>query len=181
MKRLFFFLLLLSATLSVAAKGSDAAFFARIIPDRQQVIAGDSMLLSVVLYAEYPIAQAECTNAFTITNKGKNACRSRRLSINRDATASRVRENGRIFYTLVLDQYVVAPSVAATYSVQPLKIKAKLQEVVRMPDLFDQMMGARPEYKAHDVNGTSEVFTFEAKPKPQRSTEEILRSGATLL
>lgn len=181
MKRILSILLLLCSVMSLSAKGGEPEFFARIIPDRKQVIAGDSMLVSVVLYAQYPIAEAECTNALKIVSKGKATCRSRRLSINRDATASRTRENGRIYYTLVMDQYVVAPSAAASYSIQPLKFKAKLQEVVSMPDLFDQMMGARPEYRTHQASTTSSPFTFEACPKPTRSTEEMIQSGATLL
>lgn len=181
MKRIYSILILLSCVFSLSAKGGEPGFFARIIPDRQQVIAGDSMLVSVVLYAQYPIAEAECTNTLKITSKGKATCKSRRLPINRDATASRTRENGRIYYTLVMDQYVVAPSAATSFSIQPLKFKAKLQEVVSMPDFFDQMMGARPEYRTHQVSATSDTFTFEASPKPTRSTQEMIRSGATLL
>ena len=181
MKRIYSILILLCCVLSMSAKSGEPGFFARIIPDRQQVIAGDSMLVSVVLYAQYPIAEAECTNTLKITSKGKATCKSRRLPINRDATASRTRENGRIYYTLVMDQYVVAPSEATSFSIQPLKFKAKLQEVVSMPDFFDQMMGARPEYRTHQVSTTSDTFTFEASPKPTRSTQEMIRSGATLL
>lgn len=181
MKRFIFFLFVLCATFQLSAKDNAPAFFARIIPDRPQVTAGDSMLISVVLYAQYPIAQAECTSTFQVNGKGKATCRSRRLPINRDATANRVRENGHTYFTLVMDQYVVAPSAPASYSIQPLKFKAKLQEVVSMPDLFDQMMGAMPEYKNHNVQTTSSTFTFEAQPKPTRSTKEMIRSGATLL
>lgn len=149
----------------------------RILPDRETVYAGDSMLVSVVLYASAPIAKAECSTDFDI--KGK--CRVRKLDINRDATASRVREGRTIYYTLVWAQYVVAPQKTGSYSVPAQKFKATLQQVVRMPDLFDQMMGARPEYKELKASASSEVFKFDVTGKPLRSTQEIMQGGGTIL
>ena len=149
--------------------------------DRNGVLAGDSMLVSVVLYSQYPIAEAECTTTFKVSGKGNAKCTARRLGINRNATASRTREGRNVYYTLVWDQYVVAPDAVGTYTIPSLKFSAKLQQVVRMPDLFDQMMGASPEYRTHKVSGSSESFTFEAKEKPRRSTRDILSSGGTML
>lgn len=78
---------------------------ARILPDRTTLYAGDSMLVSVVLYATAPIAKAECTSQFVV--KGK--CDVRKLDIDRNATAGRTREGRQMYYTLVWNQYVVAP------------------------------------------------------------------------
>lgn len=168
-----------SLTLHANVLKSDAEFFARIIPDRTTVYANDSMLVSVILYASYPIAKAECTTDFKV--KGHNDCRTRKLAINRNATASRVRENGRIYYTLVWAQYVVAPSAAGKYTIPTQKFKGTLQQIERMPDWFDQMMGAQPQYKTHTVSGTSEPFVFQATEKPLRSTQELMHSSGTLL
>lgn len=180
MKRLILLMLAVwSLSLHAGEKKNDAEFFARIVPDRETVYAGDSMLVSVVLYATYPIAKAECTTDFKV--KGNGNCRTRKLSINRNATASRVRENGRIYYTLVWAQYVVAPATTGKYTIPQQKFKGTLQQVVSMPDMFDQMMGARPQYKNHSVNGSSESFSFEATEKPLRSTQELMHSSGTLL
>lgn len=176
MKRLLIPLLLMLMVLPLRAATKDV-LFARILPDRTTLYAGDSMLVSVVLYATAPIAKAECTSQFVV--KGK--CDVRKLDIDRNATAGRTREGRQMYYTLVWNQYVVAPQKTGTYTIPVQKFKATLQRVVRMPDLFDQMMGATPEYKEHKEKGTSETFTFEAKEKPRRSTQEILRSGGTML
>lgn len=149
----------------------------RILPDRENIYAGDSMIVSVVLYASAPIAKAECSTDFDV--KGK--CRIRKLNINRNATASRVREGRKIYYTLVWAQYVIAPEKAGSFSIPSQKFKATLQKVVRMPDLFDQMMGARPEYEELKATSSSEIFKFEVKEKPLRSTEEMMRHGGVIL
>ncbi len=156
-------------------------FFARIVPQSNSLIAGDSMLVSVVLYAEYPIAKAECTNTFRVKARKSGKTTARRLSINRDATASRSREGSRVYYTLVWDQYVVAAEGVDEFTVQPLKFKATLQQVTSMPDFFDQMMGARPEVRNVSASCTSEAFTFATKEKPRRSTSDAVRSGSTVL
>lgn len=186
---LFILLLLLSASQFVGVasplfsgkggQGGEAAspFFIRILPDRETLYAGDSMLVSIVLYAEQPIAEAACSSEIKV----KGNCSLRALHINRNATASRTRENGKIYYTLVWGQYVVAPREIGTFTIPALKFKATLQEVVRMPSFFDQMMGARPEYKETKVSATSDAYKFQAKERPLRSTEEIIRKGGRIL
>lgn len=170
-------LLLALCTFSPCLADDAADFFVRLIPDREAVYTGDSMMVSVVLYSAYPVAKAESVNDFSV--KGK--CGVRRLPINRDATVGRVRENGRVYYTMVWAQYVLAPAKTDTYTVPAQKFKATLQQVVRMPDLFDQMMGARPEYREHKVSASSKALTFKATDKPLRTTQEVLRSGGTVL
>ena len=56
MNRFILSLLLLVFALPMSAERK-AELFARILPDREQVYAGDSVLLSVVLYASDPIAK----------------------------------------------------------------------------------------------------------------------------
>lgn len=172
------FLGVLFAVLPVsAAHAHDSDFFVRILSDREQVYAGDSMLVSVVLYAPHPITQAEAKDNFKVSG-GK--CGLRPLSINRNATAGRVREGQQVYYTLVWAQYVVSPSSTGKYKISSVKFDATLQQTVRMPDLFDQMMGARPEYKEISVSAKSDVFTFEVKEKPLRSTRDMMRTGTVL-
>lgn len=180
MKRLLFLLLAAVLTLQLRAADNvnhDERLFARIITDRETIYAGDSMLVSVVIYATSPIAKAECATDFTI--KGK--CATRKLDINRDATASRTREGRNIYYTLVWNQYVVAPTQTGKMTIPTQKFKATLQRIVSMPDIFDQMMGVQPEYKEIKVQGCSEPFTFEVTEKPRRSTQEMMRNRGGVL
>ena len=86
-----------------------------------------------------------------------------------------------MYYTLVWNQYVVAPQKTGTYTIPVQKFKATLQRVVRMPDLFDQMMGAQPEYQNVKVQGVSKTFTFEVKEKPLRSTQDMMRTSGGVL
>lgn len=174
-------LVVVLTTAHAAEADSKPEFFARIVPQSNSLIAGDSMLVSVVLYAEYPIAKAECTNTFRVKARKGGKATARRLSINRDATASRSREGRRVYYTLVWDQYVVAAEGIDEFTVQPLKFKATLQQVISMPDLFDQMMGAQPEVRNVSASCTSEAYTFTTKEKPRRSTSDAIRSGSTVL
>lgn len=166
----------LFAVLPISA-AHDSDFFVRVLPDRERVYAGDSMLVSVVLYASYPIDRAEAKDNFKVSG-GK--CGLRPLSINRNATAGRVRERRHVYCTLVWAQYVVSPSSTGKFKIPPVKFNATLQQTVRMPDLFDQMMGARPEYKEVPVSAKSDAFTFEVKEKPLRSTRDMMRTGTVL-
>ena len=182
MKQIIATLLLLFTACTLQAKDHDPDFFIRVLSDRATPIsAGDSMLVSIVLYAQHPIAEASCKSSVKLTGKGSSQCSLRKLPINRNATASRVREGRSIYYTLVWDQYVVAPTAIGSYTIPTLKFTATLEEVVRMPDLFDQMMGARPETRRPQVSASSQPFTFKAQEKPRRSTREIMRSGGTML
>lgn len=173
-KALFILLLLISLPLSAAEKKT---LFARIMPDREQVYAGDSMLVSVVLYSSAPIAKAECLTNLSV--KGK--CTLRKLDINRDATAGRTRYEGLIYYTLVWNQYVFAPQKAGDYTIPVQKFKATLHKIVRVPDIFDQMMGAQPEYREIKLQGESKSFTIHVTNRPLRSTREMMQGGAGVL
>ena len=176
MNRLLSLCFLLLCCVQIHAE-RQADFFVRVLPDRETLFAGDSMLVSVVLYSVHPIAQAECSGKFKV--KG-DKCSVRPLHIRRDETAGRVREGNRLFYTLVWEQYVVAPGSSGSYSLPSLKFKADVQEIISMPDIFDHMMGTPPEYRMHKVEAASEPFTFKVKEKPLRSTREMMRSTTVI-
>lgn len=156
---------------------ADETLEVRVMPDRRQIYAGDSMLVSVVLYASAPIAEAEAKSDFKV--KGK--CKVRKLRINRNATAGRTREGRKVYYTLVWNQYVVAPAEEGDYTIPAQKFKVRLNKVVYMPDLFDQMMGAEPKYEQVELTASSDKFTFSVRKKPLRSTKEIMSSGAHVM
>lgn len=175
--RIILLLICLAAGQALHAEEKET-FFVRIVPQGDNLIVGDSMLVSVVLYASQPIAKAESNSKFDV--KGAK-CGVRKLPIDRDATASRVREGRNVYYTLVWNEYVVAPKEMGKLTVLAQKFTATLQKVVRMPDLFGQMMGEQPEYKTVKVSATSKPFTIEAKERPLRSTQEMLRQGSGVL
>lgn len=173
----FFFTLLLP---SMALAANDDNLQVRLMADPAPTsYSGDSLLVSVVLYASAPIAQASCPDDLSFKGTTYSL---RQLRIDRQATAGQVRERGRIYYTLVWAQYVVKTPKAGRLIAQPLKFKATLQQIVRMPDLMGQMMGERPEYREIKAKATSQSLTIEVTDKPLRSTEEMLHdSRATML
>ena len=124
-------MLLMLMVLPLRAATKDV-LFARILPDRTTLYAGDSMLVSVVLYATAPIAKAECTSQFVVQGK----CDVRKLDIDRNATAGRTREGRQMYYTLVWNQYVVAPQKTGTYTIPVQKFKATLQRLPALPSPF---------------------------------------------
>ncbi len=170
---------LLCTLTTLAAARDGERLFARVVAEPSEIYAGDSTLVSVVLYSTAPVASAECSTKFRVNGKGKSDVRQ--LAVNRDATASRVREGGRVYHTLVWAQYVVALHDVAKYTVPQQKFKATLRRAVRVPDMFDRMMGVQPEYRETRVEGVSEELTLEAKEKPLRSTQEMMRSGGGVL
>lgn len=165
----------LQAVLPLKAQ-SAAGFFVRVHPERETLYVGDSMLVSVVIYSTDPISKATTKDKLEI----KGNCSIRRIPINREASAGRIREGGKLFHTLVWAQYMVAPAKKGRYEIKSMKFKANLQHVVSMPDWFDQMMGAQPEYRYYKAEGSSEVFKFEVKEKPLRNTREMMKSGRVL-
>lgn len=65
MNRLLSLCFLLLCCVQIHAE-RQADFFVRVLPDRETLFAGDSMLVSVVLYSVHPIAQAECSGKFKV-------------------------------------------------------------------------------------------------------------------
>lgn len=179
MKRTFTILSFLLLALTAMAGRDEGVLFAKIHPERTTLYAGDSMLVTIVLYASAPIAQAECTTTFSI--KGSRNVRFRSLPFNRAATASQAREGAFVYYTLVWAQYVVAPTSAGNYTIPAQKFKATLQRIDQMPSWFDRMMGARPKITEIEASGKSESLTIKVTERPLRSTKELMRSGKTIL
>ena len=81
MNRIITLVLFIVTFATASAEKGTPALFARILPDRTTLIAGDSMLVSVVLYAQHPIAEAECNSTFKVTGKNGGKCTYRRLNI----------------------------------------------------------------------------------------------------
>lgn len=165
---------LLLFPLTMVAKGT---LTAKIVLDRDKVYVGDSVVVWVMLYTSSPIAKAECTTDFSV--KGK--CNVTKVDIDRNSTVGRMRQGGNTYYTMLWNQYVVVPQKTGNYTIPTQKFKAFLKQLVSMPDLFEEMMGAVPMYKVEKVEGVSSPLTFEVKERPLRSTQEMMRSGSGVI
>ena len=170
-KNIFLLSVVFICSLLPSSARSESDFFVRIYPDKETVYEGDSLLVSVVLHASFPIHHLEEIHPF----KHKGKCQVRPLGIRKDPTNGQTRIGNQIYYTLVWEQYVITPQGTGRYEFISPQFKGILHEVTRMPDWIDQMMGARPEYKEHKVKAPEASFSFQIKEKPLRTTEEMMR------
>lgn len=180
MRKLLFPLLLLVGVLDVSVaralpaddKDKASDFFVRAVPDRSEVIAGDSLLVSYVVYAAAPIASLESNDEPKVRNG-----RLRRLPVRREATSSRVMENGRVYYTLVWSQYVVAPKGVGEVTLSPCEFKGTLHVYPAPRDPFEAFFGTNEPPRKVKVKAHSEKLQISVKPKPKRSNSDLSRGG----
>ena len=156
--------------LTVTAQ-SNSDCFVRIYPDKETIYEGDSLLVSVVLHSIYPIHQAEETCHFKYKGNGT----VRPLCIHKDNAAGQTRIDKKLYYTLVWEQYMIAPKHSGNFEFFSPQFKAILREITDMPSWIDQMMGAEPKYKDHSVKAKSTSYKFKVKEKPLRTTEEMMK------
>lgn len=152
--------------------------FARVVPEKSEIYVGDSMLVSVMLYASLPIESAKAKDDLEVKSKGR--FQLRKLPIHRELTAGRTVEDGQILYTLVWAQYIFTPKGTGSYRIPEMKFEATLQEILRIPDFMDRMFGAQPEVRTHRINGGSEELEIEVIERPLRTTLEMMQGGNVL-
>lgn len=160
----------------MAEKADDGVeFFVRAVPDRSEVILGDSCVVSYVLYASAPLSEVESKDEVKVRN-----ARLRRLNIRREATAGYVVENGRRYHTLVWAQYVVVPARTGEIVFPACKFKAVLSVPEPARDPFEAFFSRRRvrEIKMEASNGKSHI---KVKEKPRRTTKEMLRGNGSVM
>ncbi len=174
MKKIVISLLLLLPFLSVLAKDEpEVDFFVRVVAQPSEVVKGDSTLVSYVLYANAPFSKAEIQSKEI---KVKNA-RVRKLSRRRGGATSQVREKGRVYYTVVGAQYVVAPEDVGTLTVPSCKFKAAFRFRESTGDPFEEFFGYGGRVFEVEREAKSEPLKIKVKEKPRRTTLEMMNDG----
>lgn len=169
-------LLTLGSVLQLSAKGrDDVEFFVRAIPDRHTVVAGDSCLVSYVLYSSAPIAEAASDDEVKVRHASL-----RRIALRRESTAGRVVENGRRYYTLVWAQYVVAPQRMGTVTLPACRFRAVLNVPEAPRDPFEAFFGTTRS-RAVKAEAASAKLDIKVVEKPRRTTQELLRGSGTVM
>ena len=138
------YMLLALSLLSLSAfadKKPAEVFMAETVLEKSEIHKGDSLLVSVVLYASQPFDQVG--NAPEL--KVKNAT-VRPLRFRVENTQRRVRRDGRVLYSIVCAQYVVCPSETGTYVVPPLKIEGAYRVYQQAQTPFDDFFGVPRKY-----------------------------------
>ena len=173
------YLLLALSLLSLPAfadKKPAEVFMAETVLEKSEIHKGDSLLVSVVIYASQPFDQIGTAPELKI----KNAT-VRPLRFRMENTQRRVRRDGRVLYSIVCAQYVVCPSETGTYVVPPLKVEGAYRIYQQAQTPFDDFFGVPRKYDAVKAKAVTEMVSFQTTPKPLRTTRDAIRQGGAVL
>lgn len=180
MKRILSLLFLVSLLPFSGMAKDGAVFFARCECNRNQIIAGDSIFVDVVLYSNLPFRDAEC---LTKQPKIKGGT-ARALPMNRQRQQQKVRLESGIFYAIVWQRYVVGSDTPCNIQFPQMQFSAELLEYEEPQyDPFDPFgFFQRPQRKARTIKSQckSDAYSLPVVARPKRSTQEVLSSGATV-
>lgn len=149
----------------------------QVVFDREKVVAGDSVGVSLLIYSPLPLARVVEVGEL----KASTRCEVRRLTDHRVVTQRIIRSDGKPCYRIIVARYMLTPTSAGDVHISPVTVRATLLEQTTEPDLLSRMMGARPKYKEVGVKGKSKKCSYTVIEKPSRSTFEMLRGGQTVI
>lgn len=165
--------LLVFSAFAEDVKKDEPAFFVRIIPQQEEVVHGDSTLVSVVVYSSADLQSVTCTTEKELKIKG---CSVRKVSNDNARRVVQSRYDGRVYYTLVWAQYVVGSEHIGEYSVPEQAFNGVVRVYQRSNDPYFGFFGSR-SYKDYKVKAESPRTKLKFIEKPQRTTEQLLRSN----
>ena len=175
LNRLHLLLLLLSlAGLSLSARPpqDEITFFAQIEHDNRPLYAGDSCVVSIVLYSPAPFRDVRCTSA-SLKVRGGHA----RLLPQGQRTQQRVVKDNRFYMAMVWQQWVVGSEDVGKLQFSPLQFEGEFSKVEMPDDPFDRFFYGPQETGRVKRKCKMNAYTLPVLEKPKRSTREILQSG----
>lgn len=185
-QRLILFLiaafLLLPAWAERNAQGKEkqdkVVFFARILPERPEIYAGDSCVVSLVLYSNLAFADIQ-QKPENLTIKGG---RARLLPRYSPPTPFHVQMEGGVFNAVVWQQYVVGRDEVGKIRFSSPTFNATFVVVEPSDDPFERFFGFAPRQQRL-VKGQCKLdaFTLPVVERPKRSSQDILQSGGSLI
>lgn len=181
MRHLLILLLTIVISTPVWAGGKDEAdVFARYECQRDDVIAGDSIVINIVLYSSHPFQKAECTTK-NIKIKG---CTPRLVARRGNRQQQRVRLSQGIYYAIVWDSYVVGHAQPTEIKFPEVQFDCQV-EIVESEgyDPFDPFgFFGRPQRKSREVQQKCKApaFVLPVIERPKRSTQEAISSGSRI-
>ena len=161
---------------AIADKKPAEVFMAETVLEKSEIHKGDSLLVSVVIYASQPFDQIGTAPELKIKNA---TVRPLRFPV--ENTQRRVRRDGRVLYSIVCAQYVVCPSETGTYVVPPLKVEGAYRVYQQAQTPFDDSFGVPRKYDSVKAKAVTEKVSFQTTPKPQRTTRDAIRQGGAVL
>ena len=151
-------------------KGDDRIWVEVVVDKGQEMVIGDSAVVTFVVHSALPIAKIESRPIKSIRN-----ATFRKVRFNRDATAGSYVFRGHVINTLVWAQIVVKPGKTGKVTIPECTYNAELYSVRRKDWFGNDIYGKRVKTKAKSAKTTIEV-----KEKPTRTTEEMDGNGGVM-
>ncbi len=161
------------AVVSGRDKASDV-FFVQAECQKQELVEGDSCLVVYWLYSAYPLKRVEKADAPRV--KG---CKVSEVPVRR--VQQRVRRGRRVYYAVAWQGYRVVPEKVGTYRIPECKYEVVLSRGIASQDPFERFWGRMERYEDVECSAEAPAWELTVKKNPPRTTEEILRSGGTVL
>ena len=148
--------------------------FARVFCNYNKLIAGDSCLVSYVVYATSPFRMIEKMSKIKVKNGRITPYPLRRQHL------QRVREHGHIYYALLVENFVVKTKDVGTLVLMPrdYKVELSIEEYV---DPLDAFFRAPAKVRKMKLKGRTDRFQLNVIAKPMRTTKQMLRSGLEVI
>lgn len=175
---MIFLLLLLPFGLSAK---EDATFFAKVTQQPEgSLIEGDSLLVTVWIYSVHPFDNVQCKDEKV--KMGNCSVRQTYAARGRQRQ-QRAYVNGRSYYCSAVRQYCVGSSRTGEYQFPELSFRATVYvEQKQDIDPFDPFgFFSQPVYKKAEKACVSPVHKITVTKRPLKSTEELIKSGKTVI
>lgn len=182
MSRIYFFILTTLFLSPLAGNAADAdediIIFARYEPASEQVVAGDSTKVNVVVYCNYAFQRAECSTKTVKVKGGHWRLQPRRG----DRQQQRVRVYGGVYYAILWDTYIVGSDKPGEIKFPQLQFDCDVEAVEPevYVDPFDPFgFFSSPRHKTHKAKARCKCPALELPviSRPKRSTQEVISSG----
>lgn len=176
---IFCFLILSIYPLATRAKDDQEVFARVVINGGDHIITGDSTVFSVILYSSLPFGEVRCTDSHVKIS----GCHVRKTYQGNGRRQSRRYLGDRAYYTTLWAQYVIGSDDKGKYTFPSLSFS--LQLYVEQNDDIDPFdpfgFFRQPSYKKVKANFKSPETRFEVIDQPRKTTEELMKSGKTVI
>lgn len=160
------------ATSVTPSKPTGPEFFVRVVPQKKEVVKGDSTIVSIIVYSSADLQSVTCKSEKELKIKG---CRVRKVSNDNGRRVVQTRLDGKVYYALVWARYMVASDEIGEYNIPELSFEGVVRVYSRTGDDFFGFFG-RTTYKDHKMKATSLKTKLPFVQKQQKTTDELLHS-----
>lgn len=147
--------------------------------EKAQIVEGDSAIFSVWLYSTYPMGDIQCDNPTIKINH----CHVRLAQEGNPRNQKITIVNNKKYYCLLWGQYIVGGSRRGSYTFPSMTFS--INQYIEQEDSLDPFdpfgFFRQPTYKKIPCKATSDGLKFTIIPEPQKTTQELLQSGKTVI